>query len=85
MAAASIELRLPLTSVLSEVRVGLRFFYDTAAVYAAERSFRRARFLEGGGVGIFFVPPGFGMPVSIDVAHDFTSGMRTHVSAGFGF
>ena len=33
IAAASIELRLPITSVLSEGRVGLRFFYDTATVY----------------------------------------------------
>ena len=32
LAAASIELRLPLTSLLSEGRIGVRFFYDTAAV-----------------------------------------------------
>ena len=85
IAAASIELRLPITSVLSEGRVGLRFFYDTAAVYDAERPIRRARFLEGAGAGVFFLPPRFGLPVSVDVAHDFAGGVRIHGSAGFGF
>ena len=85
IAAASIELRLPITSLLSDGQVGLRFFYDTAAVYPAERSIRRASFLKGAGAGVFFMPPQFGFPVSIDVAHDFASGMRMHASAGFGF
>ena len=85
IAAGSIELRLPITSVLSEGRLGLRFFYDTAAVYGAERTVGQAQFLEGTGTGIFFMPPRFGVPVSIDVAHDFSGGMRLHASAGFGF
>ncbi len=85
IAAASIELRLPITSVLSEGRLGLRFFYDTAAVYGVERPIGRARFLESTGAGIFFMPPRFGPPVSIDVAHDFAGGVRMHASAGFGF
>ena len=85
IATASIELRLPITSVLSEGRVGLRFFGDTAAVYGARQSIRQASFLEGAGVGVFFMPPRFGLPVSFDVAHDFAGGVRTHVSAGFGF
>jgi hypothetical protein len=85
IAAASLELRLPITSVLSEGRVGLRFFYDTAAVYDAGRSIRNARFLEGAGAGIFFLPPRFGFPVSVDVASDFAGGWRVHSSAGFGF
>ena len=85
IAAASIELRLPVTSLLSEAQVGLRFFGDTAAVYDAGRSVRQASFLESAGVGVFVMPPGFGFPVAIDVAHDFAGGVRTHVSAGFGF
>ena len=85
IAAASIELRLPITSVLSEGRVGLRLFYDTAAVYDAEMPIRRASFLKGAGAGVFFLPPGFGLPVSVDVAHDFAGGVRIHGSAGFGF
>lgn len=84
-AAASIELRLPITSVLSEGRVGLRFFYDTAAVYDAGRSIRNARFVEGAGAGVFFLPPRFGFTVSIDVAGDFAGGVRAHATAGFGF
>ncbi len=85
IAAASLELRLPITSVLSEGQIGLRFFGDTAAVYAARSSIRHASFLEGAGVGVFFTPPGFDFPVSLDVAHDFAGGMRVHASGGFGF
>lgn len=85
IAAASMELRLPITSVLSEGRIGLRFFYDTAAVYDADRPIRNARFREGAGAGVFFLPPGFGFPMSIDVAGDPDGGVRVHVSAGFGF
>ena len=46
IAAASIELRLPVTSLLSEAQVGLRFFGDAAAVYDAPSvsSGRRASF-----------------------------------------
>ena len=65
--------------------VGLRFFYDTAAVYEAARPLQRVRCLEGAGAGVFFTPPRFGFPVSIDVAHDFAGGVRVHGSAGFGF
>ena len=85
IAAASMELRLPITSVLSEGRIGLRFFYDTAAVYDADRPIRNARFREGAGAGVFFLPPGFGFPMSIDAAGDPDGGVRFHVSAGFGF
>ena len=85
IAAASIELRLPVTSLLSEAQVGLRFFGDTAAVYDAPRSLRQASFLQGAGVGVFVMPPRFGLPVSIDVAHDFAGAVRMHASAGFGF
>lgn len=85
IAAASVELRLPVTSLLSDGRVGLRFFYDTAAAYEAGRPLRRARFRKGAGAGLFFLPPRFGFPVSIDVAHDFAGGMRVHGSVGFGF
>ncbi len=85
LAAASIELRLPVTSLLSEGRIGLRFFYDTAAAYDAGLPIRDARFRQGAGAGVFIVPPRFGLPVSVDVARDFAGGARTHVSAGFGF
>ena len=85
IAAASIELRLPITSVLSEGRIGLRFFYDTAAAYDADRPLRDAAFREGTGAGVFFLPPRFGFPMSIDVAGDPEGGVRVHVSGGFGF
>lgn len=85
IAAASIELRLPITSVLSQGRLGLRIFYDTAAVYDVGSPVGLASFLDGVGVGVFFMPPRFGLPVSIDVAHDFATGVRMHASAGFGF
>ena len=85
IATASIELRLPITSVLWEGRLGLRIFYDTAAVYDTVTPARLAHFLKGAGAGISFMPFRFGPPVSIDVAHDFVGGLRMHASAGFGF
>ena len=83
--AVSIELRLPVTSVLSEGRIGLRFFLDTAAAYNADHRIQDAVFRKGTGIGVFFLPPRFGYPVSIDVASDFAGGVRMHASAGFGF
>ncbi len=62
-----------------------RLFYDTAAVYDAGRSIRNVRFREGAGVGVFFLPPTFGFPVSVDVASDLAGGVRVHTSSGFGF
>lgn len=85
IALASVELRLPLNSLLSDRRFGLRLFYDTAAVFETNRPFRDVSFREGAGGGVYFIPSRFVPPVSIDVAHDFDGRVRVHASAGFGF
>ena len=83
LAAASVELRLPLGSPLSMGNAGVRFFYDTAAAYDADRSVHDQRFLKGAGGGVFLTVP-FGS-LHLDVGHDFRGSVRIHAGAGLGF
>ena len=83
LAAASVELRLPLGSPLLVGNAGVRFFYDTAAVGAAGRPLRGARFLRGAGGGVFVTVP-FGS-LHLDAGHDFRGSVRIHAGAGLGF
>lgn len=53
LAAASVELRLPVTSPLSVGRMGVKTFVDTAAVYASGTGLRGQRFTRGAGAGVF--------------------------------
>ena len=83
LAAASIELRLPLGSPISMGNTGVRFFYDTAAVYDVGRSLSDQRFLKGAGAGVFLTVP-FGS-LHLDAGHDFRGSVRIHAGAGLGF
>ena len=83
LAAASIELRLPLGSPISMGNAGVRFFYDTAAVYDAGRSLSDQRFVKGAGAGVFLTVP-FGS-LHLDAGHDFRGSVRIHAGAGLGF
>jgi outer membrane protein assembly factor BamA len=83
LAAASVELRLPVSSPLSMGTAGVRFFYDTAAVYDAGGALRDQRFLEGAGGGVFLTLPFGGL--HLDVGHDLRGSMRVHAGAGLGF
>ena len=83
LAAASVEIRLPLSSPLSIGNAGFRIFYDTAAAYDAGRSIHDQRFLKGAGGGVFLTVP-FGS-LHIDVGHDFRGSVRLHAGAGLGF
>ncbi len=83
LAAASVELRLPLGSPISMGNTGVRFFYDTAAAYDAGRSLRDQRFLKGAGAGVFLTAP-FGS-LHLDAGHDFRGSVRIHAGAGLGF
>jgi hemolysin activation/secretion protein len=53
LAAASAELRVPLTSPLNIGRVGIKTFADWGTVYPAGSSLTRQRFDRGYGVGVF--------------------------------
>ena len=83
LAAASVELRLPLGSPISMGNAGVRFFYDTAAAYDVGRSLSGQRFLKGAGAGVFLTVP-FGS-LHLDAGHDFRGSVRIHAGAGLGF
>ena len=82
-ALGSLELRLPLTSVLSVARAGVHLFFDTGAVYDEGGSLRRARFHNGAGFGGFFRIAMIG--VRADLGFDLDGGTRFHVGSSFKF
>jgi outer membrane translocation and assembly module TamA len=82
-ALGSLELRLPLTSVLSLPRAGVHFFFDTGAVYDDGASLRRARFHNGAGFGGFFRIAMIGLRA--DLGFDLDGGTRFHVASSFKF
>ena len=83
LAAASVELRLPLGSPISMGNAGVRIFYDTAAAYDAGQSLGDQPFLRGAGAGVFLTVP-FGS-LHLDAGHDFQGSIRIHAGAGLGF
>ena len=80
--AASIELRLPLSSPLATGKTGFLLFYDTAAVW--NDGSVRDQWLKGVGVGVFLDLPVIGS-VRFDVGHDLRGGVVAHSVVGFGF
>ena len=80
LAAASAELRVPLSSPLRMSRAGVTLFSETGAAYGAGTPLSRARFDVGVGGGVFAQWP-FGT-VRLDVARGLGSGTRVHVSLG---
>ncbi len=83
LAAASAELRFPVTSPLSFGTVGVRVFFDTGAVYDAGEDLYRTRFSQGAGAGVFFNAAFVNL--QLDAAHDLDSGARLHFGTGVSF
>ena len=83
LAAASVELRLPLTSPLSFGTLGVRLFFDTGATYSVTERLGRTRFSQGAGAGVFF-NAAF-LTLQFDAAHDLRGGARLHVGTGVSF
>lgn len=83
LAAASLELRLPVTSPLRLARFGVAVFGDRGAVCAADASLRSADYDTGVGAGIFATAPA--LSFGLDVAHGLDAGTRAHVSLGVRF
>ena len=52
LAAASAELRFPVSSPMSFAKAGVRLFFDTGAVYDADERLRQTRFSQGVGGGV---------------------------------
>ena len=83
LAAASAELRFPVSSPLSSGRVGVRLFFDTGVVYAAGDDIYRTRFSQGAGAGVF-LNAAF-VNLQVDLAHDLDGGLRLHFGTGVSF
>jgi hypothetical protein len=83
LAAASAEVRLPLSSPLQAARAGLAVFADTGAVYPAGSPLGRARFDTGIGAGFFVSAPL--VALRVDVARGLGGATRGHVTLGVRF
>ena len=83
LAAASAELRFPVSSPLSFGRAGVRVFFDTGAVYGAGDDIYRTRFSQGAGAGVFLNAAFINL--QLDVAHDLDGDVRLHFGTGVSF
>lgn len=83
LAAAAMELRIPLTSPVHFGRAGLSLFVDAGAVYPYGSRLESAVFNRGYGAGVFFSAAVF--KLNVEVARRDTGGGRVHVSSGFRF
>jgi hypothetical protein len=81
--AASVEARMPFTSVLRSTKLGVLAFYDTGATWDYARRWRDAGREEGVGAGVFLVNPFFQFQLS--VARGLGRSTRVHASTGVSF
>ena len=83
LAAASAELRMPITSPLRVARTGIAVFTDAGTVYGADESLTNATWDRSVGAGFFVTAPVLSM--RIDVAHGIDAGTRAHFTFGLAF
>ena len=83
LAAASAELRLPLSSPMSFGTAGVRLFVDTGAVWDVDMLLRKTRFSQGVGVGVFLGTAFINL--QLDLAHDLRGRVRLHVATSVSF
>jgi outer membrane protein assembly factor BamA len=83
LAAASVELRVPISSPLSFGHTGVDIFADVGAVADRGTPFRDTRFHPGFGGGVFMLASIF--QINMDVAVRRGGGVRLHVMSGFRF
>jgi hypothetical protein len=82
--AASAELRLPITSVLSGAKLGVTAFMDAATAYDYGRKLEDAEWHRGVGGGVFLIAPF--VKINLDVARGLKNGdTRVHLATGFAF
>jgi hypothetical protein len=80
----SVEIRLPITSVLRSARLGVVGFADAARVYDVGQRFDDAEWHRAAGAGVFLIASF--VRLNLDVAHGFTDGdTRVHFGMGFAF
>jgi outer membrane protein assembly factor BamA len=83
LAAASVELRIPLHSPMDLGQSGVTVFADAGKAYDAGIRLQDAKTHYGVGVGWYVRAPL--IQLGIDVAHGLDSGTRAHVTAGLRF
>jgi hypothetical protein len=84
MVLTSVEARVPITSVLSSVKLGVTVFADRAKVGDFGASLTNAAWHSGAGAGLFIIAPL--VRVNIDVARDLDGGgTRVNIGSGFSF
>jgi hypothetical protein len=84
MFVTSAELRVPLTSVLNGVRLGVTAFADAARIYEVGQRFDDAEWHRSAGGGVFLIASV--LRLNLDVAHGFKTGdTRVHLGLGFPF
>jgi hypothetical protein len=80
----SVELRVPITSVLSGAKLGVTAFMDAGKIWNFGQSLDDASWRQGAGGGIFLIAPL--IKINLDVAHGLKTGdTRVHLSSGFTF
>ena len=80
----SAELRVPVTSVLHNARLGISVFMDAAKAADATASLRDADWHRGAGAGLFIIAPL--VKINFDVAHGLNGGgTRLNLGTGFSF
>ena len=83
LAAASAELRFPVSSPMSFAKAGVRLFFDTGAVYGVDARLRQTRFSQGVG-GAVFLGAAF-VNLQLDLAHDLRGSARLHFATSVSF
>jgi hypothetical protein len=82
--AASAELRVPITSVLSGAKLGVTAFMDAGKVWDVGQTMKDAAWHRGVGGGVFLIATI--VRINLDVAHGLRDGdTRVHLSSGFSF
>ena len=83
LAAASAELRVPVSSPMSFAKAGVRLFYDTGTVWDVDERLRQATFSQGAGAGVF-LGAAF-VNLQLDVGHDLHGKVRVHFATSVSF
>jgi hypothetical protein len=82
--ATSVELRVPLTSVLNGAKLGVAAFMDAGKIWDVGQSLEDAPWRQGTGASVFLIAPL--VRINLDVAYGLRTGnTRVHLSSGFAF
>ena len=81
--ATSVELRVPITSVISGAKLGVNAFFDAGKVAEFNGRLKDAKWEKSAGGGVFLIASI--IKLNLDVAKAFDGGTRVHFGTGFAF